>query len=292
MFSTFSTFLRHEDAENVCLKWWQMYFIRKSFVHLNPTVEKHQTIKFQNSFEKRISRCSSTFCLHPLLGKTASTGQVSKLFQETNFKVLQHFLPGSCSRESWVLTNWFFLLTPTFCKKFLRNCALKNNDWFSEDGKLSPKWGQWIPEFQSFCIRWGSFLPEVHFQMSFSLCRLHSSPNNPQLWIIGADISTEKSRNAIASRFTSQKFAQIRWAGECGWVTNGGAWDDRIYGLISSTWLGLTDFTWFGFYDQNILIGVLISCLVHCSRWRGNAPHKKLYQVIFKETKESYWKPK
>ena len=179
------------------------------------TWTRHQTIKFQNSFEKRISRCSSIFCLHPLLGKTASTGQVSKLFQETNFKVLQHFLPGSCSRESGVLTNWFFLLTPTFCGRFLRNCALKNNDWFSEDGKLSSKWGQWNSEFQSFCIRWGCFcLRCIFIWVLFSAdCIPSQIITDHQLWIIGAAVSTEKSRYAITFRFTFEKCAQM-----AGWL--------------------------------------------------------------------------
>ena len=72
---------------------------------------------------------------------------------------------------------------------------------------------------------------------------------------------------------TCQKCAQMG-----GSSTSSGAREDRIYGLISFTWLGLTDFTWLGlpeFYDQNILIGVLISYWAHCSTWRGNAPHKK-----------------
>ena len=270
-----------------------MYFIRKSFVRLNPTVEKHQTIKFQNSFEKRISRCSSIFCLHPVFNKTASTGQVSKLFLETNFKVLQHFLPGSCSRESGVLTNWFFLLTPIFCGRFLRKCALKNNDWFSEDGKLSSKWGQWnILNSKASASDEAVFCPRCIFRWVFSSADCIPCQITPNYELSGLILAQRSHGMQLHPDLLFKSLLRSDGWQVSGWVTNGGAWDDRIYGLISSTWLGLTDFTWFGFYDQNILIGVLISCLVHCSRWRGNAPHKKLYQVIFKETKESYWKPK
>ena len=104
MFSKFGTFLRH-DLMNLfrmhkCAQQMVTYvFHQKELCSLEPD-RLHQKINFQNNFEKRISRCSSTFCLHPLLGKTASNGQISKLFRETNFKVLQDFLPESCSRES------------------------------------------------------------------------------------------------------------------------------------------------------------------------------------------------
>ena len=150
-----------------------MYFIRKDIVHLSRTS-----------------------------GRAASNGQVSKQFWETDFKVLQYFLLASCSRESGVLTNWFFL--PIFCGTLLRNCAQKNNDWLSEDGKLSSKWGQWNPKFSSFCIRWGCFfLAWCIFrwdkaQVLFSEDCISGQIITYQLWIIRAAVNTEKSLCAIA----------------------------------------------------------------------------------------------